>query len=376
MSVQRPHGAVLCSQCTNLLPLLVDISPGSKSGTAHTEWWNATYGKVKSVQRLVPESCELCFILQKTFGHIPGFNTADTNISVSNHNFARYKGLQHSGCEFGASGVRLALGPARSVVKTDEGEDILAFTGRIVLPLLNSLLVRNWLDRCANHAGCQADHSSEDFDFSFRLIDVQKGCLVEAPTDVRYVALSYVWGGVKQVMLNKTTRAYLEQEGSISDGGLKYPDGKYMHLRPGLEGRVIPRTIRDAILLCRALNERYLWTDSLCILQDDEFQQASGAWSNLDKMTQIPKMDIIYGASLLTIIAACGIDSNAGLPGVHFSDTRTKQAVGKIGDQTFVSVAGDPMDDFWRPSRSSFTAAHFHGAKTILSSSSMNQKTI
>lgn len=84
-----------------------------------------------------------------------------------------------------------------------------------------------------------------------------------------------------------------------------------------------------------------------CVLQDDDFQQMSGAWTNADKMAQIPNMDIIYGASLLTIIAACGTDSNAGLPGVHNSLERTKQVAGKLGDQIFVSIAGGPMDDFW-----------------------------
>ena len=83
-------------------------------------------------------------------------------------------------------------------------------------------------------------------------------------------------------------------------------------------------------------------------LQDDEFQDQTGAWTNTDKLSQIPKMDIIYGASVLTIIAASGKDSNAGLPGVHLSNTRTTQTVGKIGDQLFVSIAGDPMDSFWK----------------------------
>jgi Heterokaryon incompatibility protein (HET) len=161
------------------------------------------------------------------------------------------------------------------------------------------------------------------------------------------VALSYVWGGVKQVMLNKKTQKFLEREGAISVEGLKEPDGEYAHLRPELEGRVVPRTIRDAVQLCQLLDERYLWTDSMCILQDDDFQQNNGAWTNADKLVQIPKMDIIYGASLLTVIAACGTDSSAGLPGVHNSSTRTKQVVGKIGDQIFMSVAGDPMDEFW-----------------------------
>ncbi|KAF2692270.1 heterokaryon incompatibility, partial [Lentithecium fluviatile CBS 122367] len=114
--------------------------------------------------------------------------------------------------------------------------------------------------------------------------------LVDASLDVRYVALSYAWGGVKQVMLNKTSREFLNQVGSI----------------------MIPQTIRDAIRLCQLLGERCLWKDSLCIMQDEEYRDGSGAWTNADKMAQIPRMDIIYGASALTVIAACGADSNTG----------------------------------------------------------------
>jgi len=348
MLIQRPNYAVLCSQCTNLAPLLVDISKTPKNGNAHTKWWNETYGKIRSIQGIVPDTCELCRILQSAFARTPGFSAVDTKINISNRTLAKYKGLEHNACLFEACGTRLALAPALPVVKTDDGENVRAFTGRFVLQLMDPLLVRNWMDRCEKHAGCRPEYSSKNFDFPFRLIDVQNGRLVDAPLDARYVALSYVWGSVKQVMLNKTTRKFLEQEGSISVEGLKEPEGEYAHLGQELEGRVIPRTIRDAILLCQRLNERYLWIDSLCILQDDDFQDSNGAWTNADKLAQIPKMDIIYGASVLTVIATCGTDSNAGLPGVHISNTRTTQIVGKIGDQIFVSVTEDPLHKFWR----------------------------
>ena len=347
MLIRRPTSATLCLQCTNLIPLLVDISKPHKDGNAHTKWWDETYGKIKDIRGIAPDNCQLCRILQKAFGQLPGFNPTDTKININYRKFSTYEDLQHGSCLFQACGASLALAPVLPVVHTDDGEDIQAFTGRFVVPLVNPLLVRDWLNRCERHIGCGPDHSSKDFNFPFRLIDVQRGCLVEAPVDCRYVALSYVWGSVKQVMLNKVTQNFLEQEGSISAKGLKDPEGEYINLKPHLEGRVIPRTIRDAILLCQLLKEDYLWADSLCILQDDEFQDGNGAWTNADKLAQIPKMDIIYGASLLTIIAASGADSNAGLPGVHSSNTRMTQVMGKIGDQIFVSIAADPLSSLW-----------------------------
>jgi heterokaryon incompatibility protein (HET) len=349
MQIQRPSSATLCPQCTNLVPLLIDISPTSKPGNAHTNWWEQTYNKVKSIQGLVPENCELCRILKTAFTRVAGFSTTETKINISHRTLARYKGLEHNACVIDACGTRLTFAPVLPVVKIDDGEDVLGFTGRIVPPLINSLVARNWMRRCEkHHDACRLNHSSKDFDFPFRLIDVRKECLVKAPLGARYVALSYVWGSVKQVVLNKTTWDFLHLEGIITINGLREPDERYTHLRRELAGRVIPYTIRDALLLCSMLNERYLWIDSLCILQDDDFKQSNEAWTNEDKLAQIPKMDIIYGASVLTVIAASGTDSNAGLPGVHISSTRKKQVVGNIGDQTFVSITEDPLDAFWR----------------------------
>jgi hypothetical protein len=89
---------------------------------------------------------------------------------------------------------------------------------------------------------------------------------VEASGNCRYVTLSYVWGNVKQVMLNKVTQKFLERAGSITVEGFRSPGDESTDLKTALEGSVIPRTIREAILICQFLGERYLWTDSLCIL--------------------------------------------------------------------------------------------------------------
>jgi Heterokaryon incompatibility protein (HET) len=59
-------------------------------------------------------------------------------------------------------------------------------------------------------------------------------------------------------------------------------------------------TLRDAILLTRALGIRYLWIDSLCILQD----------SGKDWEIESSKMGAYYGRSWLTIAAALDSESN------------------------------------------------------------------
>jgi len=189
MHIRRPERPVLCQQCASLADLLVDISPSQKPGNAHTEWWNSTYGKIRSIQGIQPDTCELCGVLQRAFGSAPGFNTSDTKISISNKSFAQYKGMVHTTCSFEACGSRLALAPTLPVVKTDDGEEVLAFMGRFVFPLMNPLLAKDWIARCEQHDFCRPDYTSKDFEFQFRLLDVMRGKLVAAPTNARYVAL-------------------------------------------------------------------------------------------------------------------------------------------------------------------------------------------
>jgi hypothetical protein len=69
----------------------------------------------------------------------------------------------------------------------------------------------------------------------------------------------------------------------------------------------LPKTIRDAIDLVRALKERYLWVDALCLVQNDQADMQKG----------IDIMDIIYERAVMTIVAASGDSANSGLPGVH-----------------------------------------------------------
>lgn len=106
-------------------------------------------------------------------------------------------------------------------------------------------------------------------------------------SQLKYVALSYVWGGKQRITLQRSNYANLQNRGS-------------------LVGRV-PTTIEDALYLTNALGVQYLWVDALCIIQDN----------NADKEAQIGNMGNVYSHSLFTIIAAAGGDAEAGLPGIR-----------------------------------------------------------
>lgn len=69
----------------------------------------------------------------------------------------------------------------------------------------------------------------------------------------------------------------------------------------------IPQLIHDSMELVSSLHERYLWADAMCIEQNNEVQ----------KLSQIRKMDIVYSQALLTIVALSAKDAAGCLPGVR-----------------------------------------------------------
>jgi len=78
---------------------------------------------------------------------------------------------------------------------------------------------------------------------------------------------------------------------------------------------------------------KYLWVDRLCIDQDNPEE----------KHYLISKMGLIYEGAELTIIAADGMDSNCGLPGVG-NTTREIQPKARVNGLMLVSSLPDPRN--------------------------------
>lgn len=97
-----------------------------------------------------------------------------------------------------------------------------------------------------------------------------------------YAALSHCWGeGSKPMMTNSTTfSAHLE--------GIPYAS--------------LPNTFQHAVIVTRQLGLRYLWIDSLCIIQDykDDWEQ---------HCFEMPK---IYRNAVVTIAGPGAVDCNTG----------------------------------------------------------------
>jgi hypothetical protein len=164
--------------------------------------------------------------------------------------------------------------------------------GRAIPESIDTKMIQGWMRRCTEMHGddCKesyfqvAPHPAVTMEFT--VIDVRAECLVNIPSTAKYVALSYVWGQANHLTTIKSLVSEFRTQGAFNR-------------------RKPPRTIQDAIDLTRALGFQYLWVDALCIVQDE---------SEIKDLL-ISNMDAVYGHAALTIVAASGLDADAGLGG-------------------------------------------------------------
>lgn len=151
-------------------------------------------------------------------------------------------------------------------------------------------LAKDWLHQCdTEHPGC---FKYENEPLPDRVLDVgmndssQPVLRLSKDLDVtqkysRYAALSYCWG--KNTKLVTTTNILSKR-------------------MCGIRFDSFPPSLRDAVLVTRALGIRYLWIDSLCIIQDDI----------KDWEKQSEKMGDIYRHSYITIAATSSPGTDTG----------------------------------------------------------------
>src|SRR5450756_303615 len=111
-------------------------------------------------------------------------------------------------------------------------------------------LANEWLKEClSTHAGCQKPLETKP---PTRVIDIGPGgeypsLLVTDGDITKYVTLSHCWG--KATLLTTTNSSLADRVAGIAMG-------------------LLPRTFQDAIRVTHLLGFKYLWIDSLCIIQD------------------------------------------------------------------------------------------------------------
>ena len=109
-----------------------------------------------------------------------------------------------------------------------------------------------------------------------RLVSTQK--FVQTPA---YMTLSHCWGRQHLFVLTQSNKNDLEREIPVQK---------------------LSKTFQDAFHITRQLGHRYLWIDSLCIIQND----------NADWETESSKMATVYSNSVLNIAATHASDGSQG----------------------------------------------------------------
>ena len=116
-------------------------------------------------------------------------------------------------------------------------------------------LLKQWLEECdSNHKACCTEEA-RSFSMPTRVLEVHDNSLrlrVSASvTPDRYVAFSHCWGVVEPTKRFCTTKANFDE------------------LHRAIDLDQLPRNFQDAVTVTRGLGIRYIWIDSLCIVQDD-----------------------------------------------------------------------------------------------------------
>lgn len=219
--------------------------------------------------------------------------------------------------------------PGFDVVKSTERSEFPEYGVRVDPHWIDDRVLLQWYKNCVdNHGGCREPPYLEQLpapDPKY-FIDTVKNCLAPALSDASYLALSYVWGQADVVKAVAANLDQLQRPGALE----------------GSERQVsLPKTVRHAMHLTRLLGERYLWVDSLCIVQDDEESQNE----------HLNRMASIYAYANAVIIPLDGEHADSGIRGLRNAPSEEprhlEQEVIPFGDRnilrrTYFDKDGEP----------------------------------
>jgi hypothetical protein len=150
-------------------------------------------------------------------------------------------------------------------------------------------LASRWLKECLDNNAICLPEGKETFGSPTRLINVgsSNGCsapfLQTSNGDIHdWVTLSHRWGNNQPLKTNMVNLATHEL---------------------ALPWEALPRLFRDAILITRSMGYKYLWIDSLCIVQD----------SPDDWRREVSRMGNIYKYCVFVISAECCHNSSESI---------------------------------------------------------------
>lgn len=293
----------LCEYCSKVVLNIADSTIES-ADTGHEAWIMGSGKRIKS------SDCPFCQLIVRAFQQLNKTGSNHKHQTLTQMNEVRLDWF-HSMAPGNRGGFTVDGGGLRNwiCVAVEPGLKPQNSRTRYLKPQVDADVdvsqLSKWISACMSAHSGECSLVSSSFRRTFpglsvvRFIDVEQSCLVELLSVPQYVALSYVWGEVTNIRLTTANRQVMLKPGAIEEAW-----------------HMIPRTIQDAIELVRRLGAKYLWVDTLCLLQNDQRDLALG----------IRVMDQIYETSWLVIIAACGHNADWGLPGIR-EESRTMELI-------------------------------------------------
>jgi hypothetical protein len=148
-------------------------------------------------------------------------------------------------------------------------------------------ILRGWLDACDHNHDCRPRQTTTSR-VPTRLIDVGTNGSktvhlreMEYSQSIDWVALSYRWGPAPH--FSTTT------------------ENREAHI-VGMSLAELPQTFQDAVRMTRNLNKRYLWIDSICIIQGE----------GGDFRKEAKRMEDVYSGAYCVLAASCATGQTSG----------------------------------------------------------------
>ncbi|KAI9693445.1 MAG: hypothetical protein M1820_009280 [Bogoriella megaspora] len=258
----------------------------------------------KTLEKSAQEGCEICLILKEAISSYLNLDKVETAkmsiISEYNRETDRREPLVIKA----PRPIEKEFEIYTTNVNTAKACPALAVRGNISIDSSSAesmQLAKTWLDQCIEQHANKICPSGSKRLLPKRLIVVGDGAkkpwLYESTSNETgtYATLSYSWGGPSK--FTTTLKNFDER-------------------KAGFELSDCPKTIREAIIITRALSINFLWIDALCIIQD----------SGPDWEVESSKMCSVYENSLVTIAATDSSSIDAGIFCSSFARTSTEVA--------------------------------------------------
>lgn len=174
--------------------------------------------------------------------------------------------------------------------------------------------LKNWLEFCDKHDDCVPRNVLKPL--PTRVLEVVPNRYLVSLRETKgqrgkYIALSHCWGQTHRLTLTRSNLSFLMD---------------------GIALQKLPQTFRDCLRLAKQLDIRYVWIDSLCIIQDD-----AADWEE-----EAARMGSVYAQSYLTVAALSSTDDSSGCfpdPETRYKEPFVSSDVRSTGRRCFSHAA-------------------------------------